>query len=71
MIIANIDISPLLRDAIRSTWYAIRPDAGDCTRLEAAELVIDRLTGEAGKEIEAHIKARGYKAVEHQVAGVL
>ena len=66
----NIDISPLLRDAIRTTWTAIRPDVGACTRLEAAELIIDRLTGEAGKEIEAHIKARGYKAVEHQVAGV-
>jgi hypothetical protein len=67
----NIDISPLLRDAIRSTWYAIRPDAGDCTRLEAAELTIDRLTGDADREINAFVNAHGYLAVEREIANIL
>jgi len=67
----NITISSDLRHAANRTWDEISPDAGSCSVLEAAELVLDRLPVFAAAEIDALITKHGYLAVRNAVARIL
>jgi hypothetical protein len=63
----KLDLKPIAGD-IRDAWYTIQMDAGQCTRREAAELALDRLTGSAGDLLDEVIQKYGYPAVELTVA---
>lgn len=67
----NITISSSLSTAAHRTWDQISPDAGFCSVLEAAELVLDRLTGDASREVDALIAEHGYKPVLTAFARIL
>jgi hypothetical protein len=67
----NITISTdLSREAYR-TWDQISPDAGYCTAVDAAELVLDRLPASVDAEVNALIDKYGYVAVRNAVARIL
>jgi hypothetical protein len=63
--IADIE-TPLM-----NVWHSLYMDAGDYNAAEKAELVLDRVGGEAGKVIDDLIRQYGYDAVEHLVARTL
>lgn len=67
----NITISTDLRRAADRTWNEISPDAGFCSVLEAAELVLDRLTGPASDEVDKLIAEHGYQSVLTAFARIL
>ena len=67
----NVTISSDLRYAADRTWLEISPDAGFCSVLEAAELVLDRLTGPASDEVDKLIAEHGYQPVLTAFARIL
>ena len=56
-----------IETALMNCWYAMYMDAGDYNASEKAELVIDRIKGEAGEEIDQLINTFGYDAVHAEV----
>lgn len=67
----NITISSELTRAARRTWDEISPDAGYCTVLDAAELVLDRLPTGVNAEVRTLIDTHGYAKVRNAIARVL
>lgn len=67
----NITISYNLSVACQATWNEIYPDAGYCTAVEAAELVLDRLPAGVNAEVRTLIDTHGYVKVRNAVARVL
>lgn len=67
----NVKISPAdlddLRTPLMNLWYSMYMDAGDYNASEKAELVLDRIGGEAGEEVNRLIKLFGYDAVHAMV----
>lgn len=60
-----------IETALMNVWYSMYMDAGDYNARERAELVLDRVGGEAGKVIDDLISQYGYDAVERLVAQTL
>ena len=60
-----------IETALMNVWSMVSPDAGPCSAREKAELVLDRVSGEAGKVIDSLIELHGYDAVERLVAKTL
>lgn len=57
--------------ALRSTWAQVSPDAGPTTKLEAAELTLDRLTGNVSETIDLLCAEYGYHKVKAATAKIL
>ena len=67
----NITISTELVRAANRTWDEISPDAGFCSVVEAAELVLDRLPTDAMAEVDKLIAEHGYQPVLTAFARIL
>lgn len=65
------DVLKAIHADLYRTWEIIGPDVGYCNGTEAAELIVDRLTGAAGTTIETLIAEHGYSVVLRSVANLL
>jgi hypothetical protein len=59
----RIKMSDETETALRRVWAEVSPDAIPCSWDEAAELTLDRVGGDAGREIDKLIARHGYNAV--------
>lgn len=57
--------------ALQCVWTEVSPDAGPCTPLEKAELVLDRIDGRMSLEVDKLCATYGYDAVLHMTAKTL
>lgn len=68
--ITRADLLPL-RPELARVWSEVEPDCGRCSKIDAAELILDRVTGETAREIDRLTEVFGYLAVRKMTAQVL